>query len=49
MLDYLGAQAQAERIRKAITQVIGKGDHLTRDLGGSATTDEYLQGLLAVV
>jgi isocitrate dehydrogenase (NAD+) len=49
MLDYLGAQAPAERIRKAITQVIGKGDHLTRDLGGSATTDEYLQGLLAVV
>ena len=46
MLDYLGMNDAAERLRTAIRRVIGAGDVTTPDLGGSATTTEYTEALL---
>ena len=46
MLDYLHFSEAAERVRKAVRRVIGDGDILTPDLGGSATTTEYTQALI---
>ena len=49
MLDHLEMQPEAEKIRKAIRQVIGEGKTITSDLGGRASTIEYTQALLAVL
>ena len=49
MLDYLERQEAAERLRAAIRQVIGTGDDLTPDLGGSGTTSGYAAALLRVL
>ena len=49
MLDYLGLSPQAERLRRAVRTVIGAGQTLTRDLGGSASTSEYGRALIAHV
>ena len=46
MLDYLHFSEAAERVRKAVRRVIGDGDILTPDLGGSATTTEYTEALI---
>lgn len=46
MLDYLKLSSPAERIRSAIRAVIGKGESLTPDLGGSAGTEAYTEALL---
>ena len=46
MLDYLQLNPAAERLRRAIRIVIGEGKHLTPDLGGKASTDEYTAALL---
>jgi len=46
MLDYLGQPDQARRLRRSIRRVIGAGKTVTRDLGGSASTDEYAQALI---
>ncbi|MFT4820564.1 MAG: isocitrate dehydrogenase (NAD+), partial [Candidatus Azotimanducaceae bacterium] len=49
MLDYLQLNDAAERLRKVIRLVIGEGKHLTPDLGGQGTTDEYTDALLATL
>jgi isocitrate dehydrogenase (NAD+) len=49
MLDYLQLNDAAERLRKVIRLVIGEGKHLTPDLGGQGTTDEYTEALLATL
>jgi len=41
MLDHLGETAQANRLRRAVEQVIVEDGLRTRDLGGSATTREF--------
>lgn len=46
MLDHLGITGPAERIRGAVREVIGAGRALTRDLGGSASTEDYTAELL---
>lgn len=46
MLDYLDLQEPAQRIRTVIRKVIGERIAPTRDLGGQATTTEYLQALI---
>jgi len=46
MLDYLGQPDQAQRLRHSIRKVIGAGRAVTRDLGGSASTDEYARALI---
>lgn len=46
MLEYLGMQDKAERIREAVRVTIESGDRVTRDLGGSASTSEFTQAII---
>ena len=46
MLEYLGMQDKAERIREAVRATIESGDRVTRDLGGSASPSEFTQAII---
>lgn len=46
MLEYLGMQDKAERIREAVRATIESGDRVTRDLGGNASTSEFTQAII---
>ena len=46
MLDHLNMHDTAERIRKALFQVTEKGEVLTQDLGGSASTTEFTEAVI---
>jgi isocitrate dehydrogenase (NAD+) len=46
MLDYLGQDTVAERIRAAVQRTLRDDGVRTRDLGGHATTDEYTLAVL---
>ncbi|HEA3083964.1 TPA: isocitrate dehydrogenase [Aeromonas dhakensis] len=46
MLEYLGMQDKAERIREAVRATIESGDRVTRDLGGRASTSEFTQSII---
>ncbi|EKP0308063.1 isocitrate dehydrogenase [Aeromonas veronii] len=46
MLEYLGMQDKAERIREAVRATIESGDRVTRDLGGKASTSEFTQAII---
>lgn len=46
MLDHLGMHEEANNIRQAIRDVIGKKDRLTIDLGGSSSTAEFTDALV---
>ncbi len=46
MLEYLGMQDKAERIREAVRDTIESGDWVTRDLGGTASTSEFTQAII---
>ena len=45
MLDRLGEPQAAARIRGAIERVLARGEVRTGDLGGRASTEEYVQAL----
>jgi isocitrate dehydrogenase (NAD+) len=45
MLDHIGERPRAERIRAALTHVLGAGQVRTRDLGGTATTTEFADAI----
>ncbi|HEU4641506.1 MAG TPA: isocitrate/isopropylmalate family dehydrogenase [Gemmatimonadaceae bacterium] len=47
MLDHLGHEACANRIRGALEQVIREGRTVTRDLGGTAGTKEFADAIIA--
>lgn len=49
MLDHLGESETAERIRTAIFTVLQEGKHVTGDLGGTASTQEYTDALIAAL
>src|SRR6202158_2556995 len=49
MLDYLGEYSAAVRIEAALDKVYRGGKHFTRDLGGSATTNEFTDALIAAI
>ena len=49
MLDYLGEPVAAEKIRKAVNQVMKNGKILTSDLGGNATTTEFTAAIIKVL
>jgi len=46
MLLHLGEEAAALRIERALEAVYSEGKHLTRDLGGSATTREFTEAVI---
>ena len=41
MLRHIGEEDAANRIMNSITKVFREGTHVTRDLGGTATTEEF--------
>jgi isocitrate dehydrogenase (NAD+) len=47
MLDHLGDVGRADRIRSAVESTIREGTTLTRDLGGTATTDAFTDAVIA--
>jgi isocitrate dehydrogenase (NAD+) len=49
MLDHLGMQEKARQLNTSIDEVLRRGDTLTGDLGGRASTVEYTQALLDVI
>jgi isocitrate dehydrogenase (NAD+) len=49
MLDHLGEQPAADRVRAALRGVLAEGRKLTRDLGGSAGTTEIAEAIAARV
>ena len=49
MLRYLGEQEAAAKIENALVKVFEKGENLTGDLGGNATTDEFTNEILKYI
>ena len=47
MLDHLGDVTRADRIRAAVESTIRDGRTITHDLGGTATTDEFTDAVIA--
>lgn len=47
MLEHIGDNARAQRIRTAFERTIREKIALTRDLGGTATTDEFTDAVVA--
>jgi isocitrate dehydrogenase (NAD+) len=49
MLRHLGQEAAAARIEKAVHRVYEEGKHLTRDVGGSASTEEFTTAVIGAL
>ena len=49
MLDHLRDAARANLIRNAVETTIREGRHATRDLGGTATTGEFTDAVIAAL
>jgi branched-subunit amino acid ABC-type transport system permease component len=47
MLDHIDEKARADRIRAALEGTIREGATVTRDLGGSATTAQFTDAIIA--
>ncbi len=47
MLDHMGQDALAQRIQTAVETVLRERKHLTRDLGGTASTEQYTDAVIA--
>ena len=47
MLDHLGDGERAQRIRRALEGTIRDGKTVTRDLGGTATTTQFTEAVIA--
>jgi isocitrate dehydrogenase (NAD+) len=46
MLDHLGERPAARRIETALQKVYSEEKHLTRDVGGKATTNEFTDAVI---
>jgi isocitrate/isopropylmalate dehydrogenase len=49
MLEDLGETSAAERVRLGVYRVLSEGKVRTRDLGGSATTTEVTDAIIAAM
>jgi isocitrate dehydrogenase (NAD+) len=47
MLEYMTDGERAARIRNALEAVIREGTHTTGDLGGTASTDQFTDAIIA--
>ena len=47
LLEHIGDDARAARIRQALETTIREGKTVTRDLGGSASTDQFTEAVIA--
>lgn len=46
MLEHLDYDEQASRMRTALRAVLGRGEHVTGDMGGQASTTEFTDAVL---
>jgi isocitrate dehydrogenase (NAD+) len=46
MLRHLGENAAATRIQTAVEEAVGRGNHLTRDLGGRSSTTQLTEAVI---
>lgn len=46
MLEHIGESRAAMKVQNSVRKVLGDGSILTRDLGGTATTDEYTDAVI---
>ncbi len=49
MLDHLGEAQAARRIEQALQRVYREGKHLTPDVGGNATTEQFTAAVIAAL
>jgi isocitrate dehydrogenase (NAD+) len=49
MLDHLGERSAARRIEAALESVYRDAQHTTKDVGGSATTDQFTDAVIAAL
>jgi isocitrate dehydrogenase (NAD+) len=49
MLEHLGDHARADRIRRALETVVRQNKTVTRDLGGTANTDQFTDAIIAAL
>ena len=49
MLDHLGERSAARRVQSALEKVYREGKHLTKDVGGSAGTDEFTDAVITAM
>jgi isocitrate dehydrogenase (NAD+) len=49
MLDHLGEMNAARRVEQALHKVYRDGKSLTRDVGGSSTTTEFTNAVIAAL
>jgi isocitrate dehydrogenase (NAD+) len=49
MLEHVGDSERAKRVRGALESTIRQGKTVTRDLGGTATTDEFTNAVIAAL
>jgi isocitrate dehydrogenase (NAD+) len=47
MLYHIGERKAADKLHNAIYQVYAKGDRLTGDVGGKASTTEFTDAVIA--
>jgi isocitrate dehydrogenase (NAD+) len=47
LLDHLGQRDRGDRIRRALETTIREGKTVTRDLGGTASTDQFADAIIA--
>ena len=45
MLRYIGERDAAQRFETALFAVFGDGQHITKDLGGNANTNEFASAI----
>lgn len=49
LLDHIGDHARATRVRQAFTKTVREGKVVTRDLGGTASTTEFTDAVIAAL
>jgi len=47
LLDHIGDTERSKRVRTSLEQTIREGKTVTRDLGGTATTDQFTDAVIA--
>jgi len=49
MLNHMGEAHTADRIEHALWKLYREGKHLTRDLGGTATTQQFTDAVISAL
>ncbi len=49
MLEHLGCKGESDLIMDAMKKVLQEGKHITRDIGGTATTTEMTDAVIAAI